>query len=248
MLLRNKVAVISGCNRGIGKAILETFAENGANVFACVRKKTDEFLDLVGVLTENTGVSITPVYFDLLDVEQIQKGINQIKSSKNPVDILVNNAGVASGSLLQMTSLEDLKNIFEINFFSQILFTQGISRYMSRFNSGSIINIASTAGMIGDAGTTSYGSSKAALILATKALSTELGAKNIRVNAISPSITQTDMFNQMDERTRNKIIIASALKRPATAVEVANVALFLASDLSSFITGQVLRVDGGLKT
>ncbi len=248
MLLQNKTAVITGSNRGIGKAVLETFAENGADIFACARKESDEFSNVTERLSEKTGVSITPVYFDLAESEQVKSGIKSILSSKKQIDILVNNAGVASGSFFQMTSLKDLKQVFEINFFSQILFTQGISRYMTRFKTGSIINIASTAGLIGDAGMTSYGSSKAALMFATKTMATELGEMNIRVNAIAPSITKTDMFDQMEEKARSKLIESSALKRPAEAVEVANVALFLASDLSSFITGQVLRVDGGLKT
>ena len=248
MLLQNKTAIITGSNRGIGKAVLETFAENGADIFACVRKESDEFSNVTARLSEKTGVSITPVYFDLAESEQVKSGVKSILSSKKQIDILVNNAGVASGSFFQMTSLKDLKQVFEINFFSQILFTQGISRYMTRFKTGSIINIASTAGLIGDAGMTSYGSSKAALIFATKTMATELGEMNIRVNAIAPSITKTDMFDQMEEKARSKLINASALKRPAEAVEVANVALFLASDLSSYVTGQVLRVDGGLTT
>jgi len=248
MLLQNKTAVITGSNRGIGKAVLETFAENGADIFACARKESDEFSNVTERLSEKTGVSITPVYFDLAESERVKSGIKSILSSKKQIDILVNNAGVASGSFFQMTSLKDLKQVFEINFFSQILFTQGISRYMTRFKTGSIINIASTAGLIGDAGMTSYGSSKAALMFATKTMATELGEMNIRVNAIAPSITKTDMFDQMEEKARSKLINASALKRPAEAVEVANVALFLASDLSSYVTGQVLRVDGGLTT
>ena len=248
MLLEQKTAVISGCNRGIGKATLETFAENGADIFACVRKESDEFTDVITKLAVKTGVSITPIYFDFAESEQVKAGIKSIISSKKQIDILVNNAGVATGSFFQMTSMQNLKQLFEINFFSQILFTQGISRYMSRFKTGSIINIASTAGLIGDAGTTSYGSSKAALMFATKTMANELGVMNIRVNAIAPSITKTDMFDQMDENSRSKLIESSALKRPAEAVEVANVALFLASGLSSFITGQVLRVDGGLTT
>ena len=248
MLLKKKTAILTGCNRGIGKATLKTFAENGADIFACAREESDVFTDLITKLTVKTGVSITPIYFDLSDSEQVKTGIKTIISSKKQIDILVNNAGVAMGSFFQMTSLEDLKQLFEINFFSQILFTQGISRYMSRFKTGSIINIASTAGLIGDAGMTSYGSSKAALMFATKTMATELGEMNIRVNAIAPSITKTDMFDQMEEKARSKLIDASALKRPAEAVEVANVALFLASDLSSYVTGQVLRVDGGLTT
>ena len=248
MLLKQKTAIITGCNRGIGKAILEKFAENGADIFACVRKESNEFNDVIIKLAVKTGVSITPVYFDFAKSEQVKAGIKTIISSKKKIDVLVNNAGVASGSFFQMTPMKDLKNLFEVNFFSQILFTQGISRYMLRLKTGSIINIASTAGLIGDVGTTSYGSSKAALMFVTKTMATEFGASNIRVNAIAPSITKTDMFEQMDDKARNKLIESSALKRPAEAVEIANVALFLASDLSSFITGQVLRVDGGLTT
>ena len=248
MLLKHKTAIITGCNRGIGKATLEVFAENGANVFACVRKESGKFTDSITKLAEKTGVSITPVYFDFSESEQVNAGVKTIISFKKQIDILVNNAGVASGSLFQMTTLKDLKELFEINFFSQILFAQGISRYMSRFRTGSIINVASTAALVGDFGMTSYGSSKAALIFATKTMATELGAMNIRVNAIAPSITKTDMFDQMDDEQRNKLIESAALKRPAEAIEVANVVLFLASDLSSFISGQVLRIDGGLTT
>jgi len=248
MLLQHKTAIITGCNRGIGKAVMEVFAENGADIFVCTRKKSDDFSDITAELAEKTGVSITPVYFDFEESVQVKAGIKTIVSAKKQIDILVNNAGVASGSFFQMTSLQNLKQVFEVNFFSQILFTQGISRYMSRFKTGSIINIASTAGLIGDAGMTSYGSSKAALMFATKTMATELGGVHIRVNAIAPSITKTDMFYQMEEKARNKLIESSALKRPAEAVEVANAALFFASDLSNFVTGQVLRVDGGLTT
>lgn len=246
MLLQNKTAIITGCNRGIGKATLEIFAENGADVFACARKESAEFSEFMVKLAGKTGVSITPVYFDFAESDPIKEAIKRIISSKKKIDVLVNNAGVASGSFFQMTSLQDMKRVFEINFFSHILFSQGISRYMARFKTGSIINIASTAGLIGDAGTLSYGSSKAALMFATKTMATELGEMNIRVNAIAPSITKTDMFDQMEEKARSKLIDSSALKRPAEAIEIANVALFLASDLSSYITGQVLRVDGGL--
>lgn len=248
MLLKNKTAIITGCNRGIGKAIMEAFAANGVNIFACVRKESPEFSALVAELTNKAGVAITPVYFDLADSEQVKTGIRAVTAAKQRIDVLVNNAGVGAGSFFQMTSLPDLKNVFEINFFSQILITQGISRYMSRFKAGSIINVASTAGLIGEAGMISYGSSKAALIFATKTMATELGATNIRVNAIAPSITKTDMFDQMEEKARNRLIESSALKRPATAEEIAGVALFLASDLSSYVIGQVLRVDGGLTT
>jgi 3-oxoacyl-[acyl-carrier protein] reductase len=246
MLLKNKTAVITGCNKGIGKVILELFAENGANVIACSRIETAEFVNTLELLKRKFNVTITPIYFDLEDPEQIKSAVTSIISLKSKIDILVNNAGYASGAYFQMTPIADLERMIKINFTSQIQFTQGISRYMARYKSGSIINLGSTAGIFGDAGMLSYGSSKAALIFATKTMATELGQHNIRVNVIAPSVTKTEMYYQMEENARNKLIDSSAFKRAAEPIEVANVALFLASDLSTFVNGQTIRVDGGI--
>ncbi len=246
MLLKDKTAIITGSNKGIGKVMLELFAENGANIIACARRETTDFVNTLALLKQKFNVSITPIYFDLEDPAQIKSAVTSIINLKLKVDILVNNAGLASGAYFQMTPIADLERMIKINFTSQILFTQGISRYMSRFKSGSIINMGSTAGLLGDAGMLSYGSSKAALIFATKTMATELGPYNIRVNVIAPSVTKTEMFEQMEENARNKLIESSALKRAAEPLEVANVALFLASDLSSFVNGQVIRVDGSI--
>lgn len=246
MLLKGKTVVITGSNKGIGKVILELFAENGANVIACARKETPEFVNTLELLKRKFNVSITPVYFDLEDPAQIKSAVTSIISLKSKIDILVNNAGYASGAYFQMTPIADLERMIKINFTSQIQFTQGISRYMTRFKSGSIINMGSTAGLFGDAGMLSYGSSKAALMFATKTMATELGQHNIRVNVIAPSVTKTEMYDQMEENARNKLIESSAFKRAAEPIEVANVALFLASDLSTFVNGQTIRVDGGI--
>ena len=181
MLLKGKTAVITGSNKGIGKVILELFAENGANLIACARKETPEFVNTLELLKRKFNVSITPVYFDLEDPAQVKSAVTSIIGLKSKIDILVNNAGYASGAYFQMTPIADLERMIKINFTSQIQFTQGISRYMSRFKSGSIINMGSTAGLFGDAGMLSYGSSKAALIFATKTMATELGLHNIRV-------------------------------------------------------------------
>ena len=162
------------------------------------------------------------------------------------IDILVNNAGIASGALFQMTTGVELRKIFEINFFSQIVISQGIAKIMVKNKSGSIINLSSTAAFIADPGTLAYGSSKSAFTRATQSMACELGASNIRVNAIAPGVTKTDMFEQMAIGSRDKLINSSALKRAAEPEDIANVALFLASDLSSFVTGQVIRVDGGI--
>ncbi len=246
MLLKNKTAIITGCNKGIGKIILETFAKNGANIIACVRKETIDFNDYIASMQEKYSISIRTVYFDLESSEEIKAAVSYIIALKIQIDILVNNAGYASGSFFQMTSISDLERMMKINFISQVQFTQGISRYMSRFKSGSIINMGSTAGLFGDSGMLSYGSSKAAFIFATKTMATELGQYNIRVNSIAPSVTRTEMFNQMEENARTKLITSSAFKRAAEPEEVANVALFLASDLSTFVNGQTIRVDGGI--
>jgi len=245
-MLKGKTVVITGCRRGIGKAILELFAENGADVFACLRAKSPEFSDYVSALAERSSVTITPVYFDLADAEQVKAGVQTIIGHRKPIDVLVNNAGVATGALFHMTSMRELKSIFEINLFSALLLTQGISRHMAKHKKGSIINIASTAGLRSDAGTLSYGASKAALIWATRTMAVELGASNIRVNAVAPSLTKTDMYEQMDPKAREALVAGTALKRPAEAIEVARAVLFLASDLSSYISGQTLSVDGGL--
>jgi len=246
MLLINKTAVITGCNKGIGKVILETFAENGANIIACTRKETIEFNDYIEFIKNKFSISITPIYFDLENSDEIKNAISKIISLKIKIDILVNNAGFASGAYFQMTPIVDLERMMKINFTSQIQFTQGISRYMARFKSGSIINIGSTAGLFGDVGMLSYGSSKAALIFATKTMASELGQYNIRVNVVAPSVTKTEMFDQMEENARTKLINSSAFKRGAEPIEVANVALFLASDLSTFVNAQTIRVDGGI--
>lgn len=245
MLLQNKVAIVTGSNRGIGKEILSVFAENGSDLFACARNESPEFSAQLAELMDRTGSKIIPIYFDLADPDQVNNGLKTIFSYKKKIDVLVNNAGIATGSFFQFSSLSEMRQIFEINFFSQLHFSQAISRYMARSKSGAIVNIASTAGLIGEVGMTSYGSSKAALMFATKTMATELGSYNIRVNAVAPSITLTDMFDQMEEKARLKLIESSALKRPAEVREVANATLFLASDLASYITGQILRVDGG---
>jgi 3-oxoacyl-[acyl-carrier protein] reductase len=225
---------------------MELFAQNGANIIACARRESSEFEDSLELLRSKCSVSIISVYFDLEDSEQVKSAVTSIISLKVNIDILVNNAGYASGAYFQMTPIAVLEKMMKVNFTSQIQFTQGISRYMTRFKSGSIINMGSTAGLFGDAGMLSYGSSKAALMFATRTMATELGQFNIRVNVIAPSVTKTEMYDQMEENARNKLIESSSFKRAAEPIEVANVALFLASDLSTFVNGQTIRVDGGI--
>lgn len=245
-ILEGKNAVITGCARGIGHKILEIFAVNGANVWACVRKQTDEFDRNAAELTEKYGVRITPVYFELTDKEQMKAAVKRIISDKLPVDILVNNAGITYNALYQMSTVEQIHRTLEVNFVAPYLFTQYMVKLMLKNQSGSIVNIASSAGLDGNSGRSVYGASKAAVICATKALAEELGDKGIRANSVAPGITQTDMLSSMTEEVIRETVMGTDIKRAGKTEDIANAALFLASDLSSYITGQVLRVDGGM--
>mgnify|MGYP000436288604 FL=1 len=247
LLLKNKNTVITGCNRGIGKEIVRVFAENGANIWACVRRESGTFSKYINNLEQKHSVSINPVYFDLSDEEQIKTGVKTIKETKEPVDILVNNAGAIFTALFQMTSMQKLKEMFEINYFSQMLLTQYISRIMMRQKSGSIINISSSAALEGNEGRTGYASAKAAMITSTKVLAKELAPYNIRVNAVAPGLTQTEMMtSSTPEDALKETLNRICMKRVGQPKEIANSVLFLASDLSSYMTSQVLRVDGGM--
>lgn len=247
MLLKNKNAVITGCNRGIGKEIVRVFSENGANIWACTRKESKSFTKYINNLGQKHSVKINPVYFDLDNEEQIKTGVKTIKESKQPVNILVNNAGLIFTALFQMTSMEKLKEMFQINYFSHMLLTQYISRIMMRHRSGSIINISSSAAIEGNEGRTGYASAKSSIITSTKVLAKEFAPYNIRVNAVAPGLTQTEMMVSSTPKdalkeTLNRI----CMQRIGQPIEIANVVLFLASDLSSYMTSQVLRVDGGM--
>ena len=246
MLLKNKNVIITGSAQGIGKVMLEVFARNGANIWACARSPTDSFTEHTQYLQERYQVRISPVYFDLSDHDQIKESAKTITSTKQTIDVLVNNAGITYNALFMMSSMAKMHEVFEINFFAPFLFTQYIAKIMMRQKKGSIINIASSAAIEGNAGRSVYGASKAAVICATKAMAAELGESGIRVNAIAPGITRTNMITSMTEKVIEEAIQQTKLKRIGDPEDIANAALFLASDRSSYITGQVIRVDGGL--
>jgi len=247
MLLNNKTAVITGCNKGIGKSILEIFSENSANVFACVRKKSPEFLEFKENLEKKFKNKIIPIEIDFEDSDRVKKGAQTILEHNIPIDILINNAGVIENSLFQMSSMKNIKKIFEINYFSQTIFTQFILKSIIKNKKGSIVYISSSSAIDGNVGRNSYSSSKAAMISQAKTLSKELGKMNIRVNSLAPGLTDTDMMRKnTPDNILEDVVNNLSLKRIASPSEVANVALFLSSDLSSYITGQTIRVDGGM--
>ncbi len=247
MLIQNKTAVITGCNRGIGKKILEVFSANGATIFACVRNVSEEFKTFANEMEKKFNNKIIPIQFDLNDEDQVKKAASNILSSNSPVDILVNNAATIYTALFQMTSIKKLKETFETDFFSQTLFTQYILKSMIKKKSGSILYISSSSALDGNEGRSAYSSAKAAIIAQAKVLSREVGMYNIRVNAIAPGLTDTDMMKEnTPKEIVNEVTSRTSLRRIANPQEIANAALFLSSDLSSYITGQVIRVDGGM--
>lgn len=248
MLLKGKHTIITGCNRGIGKAILKAFAQNGANIFACMRTVSSEVKEELEQLAEKYSVEIIPVCFDLCHENDMKQAIAEIRKKRCPIDILVNNAGAISENVLfQMTPISNMRELFEVNFFAQMQLIQYVSRLMQRNETGgSIIQMASIAALDGAPGQLEYVGSKAALVGATRTLAREFGKDGIRVNAIAPGVIDTDMGNKMADTLSKDLIDHSALTRLGKPEEVANAAVFLASDLSSYITGQIIRVDGGI--
>jgi 3-oxoacyl-[acyl-carrier protein] reductase len=248
MLLKGKNAIITGCARGIGRSMLEAFAANGANVWACARKPDPALEERAKALAAEHGVTVTPVYFDLADAAAMKAAFKTIMDTKRPVDALVNNAGITYNALFQMTSMEKTRELFEVNFFSQLAFTQLVVKLMVRQKAGSVVNVASTAALDANPGRGAYGASKAAVICMTRAMAHELAEHGVRANAIAPGITDTDMVgSSMTQATIDAVIAQTRLRRIGKPAEIAAAAVFLASDLSSYVTGEVLRVDGGLK-
>lgn len=244
-MLKGKTVFITGTNRGIGKATVEKFAKNGANIIAHARKETPEFFDFLREISEKYSIKIHPVFFDMTDTEAMKNTVRQIIADKIPVDVLVNSAGVAHGGLFQMTSMAKIKEVFEINFFSHLQLTQLLLRWMIKNGGGSVINFGSVLGLDLPAGSCAYGVSKAALIAFTKTLAAECGQCGVRVNAVAPGLIDTDMAKQMEKNAEEEMLEDCAMKRLGKPEEIANTVIFLASDASSFINGQIIRVDGG---
>lgn len=237
--------IITGCNRGIGKALVEAFAGAGYHIWACARKATPEYEAWIEATAKQAGVWIKPVYFELTETEALNAGIQSIIDEGETIDVLVNNAGISKVGLLSMSKVDDIINLFDINFFAMLRIIQKVSKPMSRQRKGVIINMGSIAGIEPQPGKIAYGSSKAAVMMMTKCLAKELGPMGIRVNAIAPGPVETEMIHQYKEEMLEKLASESSLRRLGKKEEIAQVALFLVSDQASYINGEIIKVDGG---
>jgi len=246
-LLENKVVIVTGATRGIGKGIVEKFAENGANIaFTCV-KMSDSSIELEKQL-ESLGVKAKVYESDAADYDSALKLAEDVLNDFGSIDVLVNNAGITKDNLLLRMSEEDFNDVMKINMNSVFNNTKAVLRQMLKQRNGSIINLSSVVGVKGNAGQSNYSSSKAGIIGFTKSVALELGSRNIRCNAIAPGFIETEMTSVLDETMVQQWRDAIPLKRGGTTEDVANLTLFLASDMSSYITGQTINVDGGMLT
>ena len=243
--MQSKNIIITGSNRGIGKALVEAFAMAGCNIWACARKATPEFETWLQSTAEENNVWIKPVYFELTDVDAINNGIQSIIDDGQSIDVLVNNAGISTVGLLSMSKVEEIEKLFQVNYFSMLRIIQKVSKRMARQRKGIIINMGSIAGIEPQPGKIAYGSSKAAVMMMTKCLAKELGPMGIRVNAIAPGPIETEMIHQYNDEMLTKLASESALRRLGKKEEIAQVAVFLASEQASYINGEIIKVDGG---
>jgi len=244
-MLKNKKAIITGSNRGIGKAIATMFAEQGAELILCSRID-GSLVDLKKELKMKFNSKVMDLYFDVGNPISIRDSFKKIHSHTKTIDVLVNNAGVLGDALLRMISLDLINKVFSTNTYGIIYTTQYVTPFMMRNKGGSIINISSIIGVNGNKGQVVYGGSKSAVIGITKSSSKELAEHNIRVNAIAPGFIDTDMVKNLPESIYKERMDSIKMKRIGTPLDIAKSVLFLASDLSEYITGQTIGVDGGM--
>ncbi len=246
-LLESKVAVVTGGSRGIGRAICQCFAENGCNVAFTYNKSKESAENLVSDLND-LGIKSISYKSDASNYDDSVKLVDNVISDFGKIDILVNNAGIKKDNLLMRMNKEDFDSVINTNLSSVFNLTKASIRTFLKQRSGSIINISSVVGVKGNAGQSNYSASKAGIIGFSKSVALELGSRNIRSNVIAPGFIETDMTDSLSEDVINSWKESIPLKRGGSPSDVGNACVFLASDLSNYITGQVLHVDGGMLT
>ena len=246
-LLQNKIALITGASRGIGRAIATTFAEQGASVAFTYLSSVEKGQALEDEL-KALGVNAKGYRSDASDYKQAEDLVATVLADFGTIDVLVNNAGITKDGLLMRMTEEQWDTVIQVNLKSVFNLTKAVTKPMMKAKYGSIINLTSVVGIRGNAGQANYAASKAGIIGFTKSIALELGSRNIRSNAIAPGFIETEMTAELNAASVEEWSKAIPLKRAGKAEEVANACVFLASDLSNYITGQVLQVDGGMLT
>lgn len=246
-LLEGKTAIITGGSRGIGKAIVEVFVKQGANVAFTYSSSSDAAKAIENELSTN-NVKVKSYKSDASNFEEAKLLAASVLEEFGSIDILINNAGITKDNLLMRMSEEDFDRVIQVNLKSVFNMTKAVQRTMLKQRKGSIINMSSVIGVKGNAGQSNYAASKAGIIGFTKSMAIELGSRNIRSNAIAPGFIVTEMTEELGEETIKQYFEAIPLKRGGSPEEIANTCVFLGSDMSSYLTGQVLNVDGGMLT
>jgi len=246
-LLSGKTAIITGASKGIGKGIAETFAKQGANVAFTFLSSVEKGQALEQEL-QQYGTKVKGYRSDASKMEDAEALVAQVVEDFGGVHVVVNNAGITKDTLLMRMTEEDFNRVIEVNLNSVFNMTKAVQRTFLKQRSGSIVNISSVVGVKGNAGQANYAASKAGIIGFTKSVALDLGSRNIRCNAIAPGFIETEMTAVLDEKTVQQWRDGIPLKRGGSAEDVANACLFLASDMSGYITGQVMNVCGGMLT
>lgn len=244
-MLKDKVCVVTGGSKGIGRAITELFARQGGHVYYFSRSEAEGASDLERAAAEGGG-SAKWIRCDVADESQAQAAVESVVAEAGCIDALVNNAGVTRDNLALRMSLEDWETVLRTNLTSAFLVSKAAARHMIKKRSGSIVNMSSVVGIMGNGGQANYAASKAGLIGFTKSLARELSSRGVRVNAIAPGFIGTTMTDKIPEEARTKLVASIPLGRIGRPEDIAAAALFLCSDLSSYVTGEILKVDGGM--
>ncbi len=247
-LLQNKVAIITGASRGIGKGIAEKFAEQGCNIAFTFLSSVEKAKAFETELANKYGVKVKGYQSDAADFKAADQLVTDVVAEFGTVDVLVNNAGITRDTLLMRMSEQQWDEVINANLKSVFNLTKAVQKPMLKARSGSIINMSSVVGVKGNAGQANYSASKAGIIGFTKSVALELGSRNIRSNAIAPGFIETEMTGALDEKVVQQWRDSIPLKRGGSAEDVANLTLFLASDMSAYITGQCINVCGGMLT